>query len=120
MAKISKNGAQTQRLLWASTGTKNPNYSDVLYVDELIGPETVNTMPPATFDAYRNHGKPSATLEQEIDKAQKIMDDLKLANISLTDICTKLVDDGVKLFIDAFDKLIDALKKNMSGSHQSI
>ena len=69
-------GAQTQRLLWASTGTKNKAYSDVLYVEELIGPDTVNTMPPATMDAFRDHGKPRASLEEDVDGAQAVMDAL--------------------------------------------
>ena len=75
--KLAKQGAQTQRVLWASTSTKDPSYPDVLYVDELIGPDTVNTIPPATFDAFRDHGKPRASLESGLDAAQKVMDTLR-------------------------------------------
>lgn len=109
--KLKAKGALPQRILWASTGTKNPRYSDVLYVDELIGKDTVNTVPPTTFDAYRDHGKPSATLESGLDKAAQVMEDLKKVNISLPEICNTLVVDGVKLFADAFDQLLSALEK---------
>jgi len=74
--RLAQQGAQTQRLLWASTGTKNKAYSDVLYVDELIGMDTVNTMPPATMDAYRNHGHPRPSLDEDVDSAQAVMDAL--------------------------------------------
>src|SRR5262249_41496684 len=73
LQRLAQKGAQTQRLLWASTGTKNPKYSDVLYVEELIGPDTVNTMPPATMDAFRDHGKARASLEEGIDDAKAVM-----------------------------------------------
>ena len=73
---LAAKGAQTQRVLWASTGTKNPNYSDVLYIEELIGPDTVNTVPPATLDAFRDHGKPRASLTENVDAAHKTMSDL--------------------------------------------
>src|SRR5205823_13327827 len=74
--RLAQQGAQTQRLLWASTGTKNKAYSDVLYVDELIGPDTVNTMPPATMDAYRDHGRPRASLEEDAAGARTVMEGL--------------------------------------------
>ena len=109
--KLAKKGAMTQRLLWASTGTKNPSYSDVLYVDELIGTDTVNTVPPATFDAYRDHGKPSHSLERDLDKAEAVMQNLPKIGISMADVCSKLVVDGVKLFADAFVQLLSALEK---------
>ena len=80
---LAARGAQTQRVLWASTGTKNPAYRDVLYVEELIGPDTVNTIPPATFDAFRDHGHPRASLEENVDAARKTMDDLARAGISM-------------------------------------
>ncbi len=101
----------TQRVLWASTGTKNPAYSDVLYVEELIGPDTVNTVPPATFDAFRDHGKPRASLEQDLDAARKTMADLERAGISMKAVTDQLTEDGVKLFADAFDKLLAAVEK---------
>jgi transaldolase/glucose-6-phosphate isomerase len=109
---LAARGAQTQRLLWASTGTKNKGYSDVLYVEELIGPDTVNTIPPATLDAFRDHGKPRASLEDNVDAAGKTMHDLARAGISMKAVTDQLTDDGVKLFADAFDELLAAVKKS--------
>jgi len=109
--RLAQQGAQTQRLLWASTGTKNKAYSDVLYVDELIGPDTVNTIPPATMDAYRDHGRPRASLEERIDAAQAVMDALPQAGVSIDAVTAKLVDDGVRLFADAADQLYAAVQK---------
>jgi transaldolase len=106
---LADRGAATQRVLWASTGTKNPAYSDVLYVDELIGPDTVNTMPPATIDAFRDHGKPRASLEENIDAAARTMADLARIGISMKAVTDKLTEDGVKLFADAFDQLLAAV-----------
>ena len=104
-------GAQTQRVLWASTSTKNPNYRDVIYIEELIGPDTVNTMPPATIDAFRDHGRLRNALLEDVPGAQKVMDDLARAGISIKQVTDKLTDDGVKLFADAFDKLLAAVAK---------
>ena len=109
--RLAQQGAQTQRLLWASTGTKNKAYSDVLYVDELIGPDTVNTMPPATMDAYRDHGHPRPSLEEDVDGAQAVMDALPKAGISIDAVTSKLVEDGVRLFADAADQLYAAVQK---------
>ena len=109
---LAAKGAQTQRVLWASTSTKNPNYRDVIYVEELIGPDTVNTMPPATIDAFRDHGKVRNSLIEEVPAAQKVMDDLATAGISMKEITDKLTVDGVKLFADAFGKLLTAVEKN--------
>jgi len=109
--RLAQKGAQTQRLLWASTGTKNPAYSDVLYVEELIGPDTVNTMPPATMDAFRDHGTPRASLEEDVAGAQAVMDGLAEAGVSIDEITTRLVEDGVKLFADAADQLYAAVQK---------
>jgi len=111
-AALAAKGAQTQRVLWASTSTKNPNYRDVLYVEELIGPDTVNTMPPATVDAFRDHGRLRDSLTEDIAGAQKVMEDLAKAGISIKEITDKLTDDGVKQFADAFDKLLAAVAKN--------
>jgi transaldolase / glucose-6-phosphate isomerase len=108
---LSDRGAQTQRVLWASTSTKNPAYSDVLYVEELIGPSTVNTIPPATFDAFREHGHPHATLEQGIDEARATLDSLAKVGISLEAATDQLTKEGVDLFAEAFDKLLDAVGK---------
>jgi len=109
---LAKKGAQTQRVLWASTSTKNPNYRDVIYIEELIGPDTVNTMPPATIDAFRDHGKLRNSLTEDIPGAQKTMDDLAKAGISMKEVTDKLTEDGVKLFADAFDKLLAAVERS--------
>jgi transaldolase/glucose-6-phosphate isomerase len=112
-------GAQTQRVLWASTSTKNPAYRDVMYVEELIGPDTVDTMPPATIDAFRDHGKLRNSLTEDIPSAQKTMDDLAKAGISMKEVTTKLTSDGVKLFADAFHKLLAAVEKSTQQKGQN-
>jgi transaldolase len=109
---LAAKGAQTQRVLWASTSTKNPKYRDVIYVEELIGPDTVNTMPPATVDAFRDHGRLRNSLTEDVAGAEKVMKDLARAGISIKAVTDKLTDDGVKLFADAFDKLLAAVAKN--------
>ncbi len=109
---LAAKGAQTQRVLWASTSTKNPNYRDVIYIEELIGPDTVNTMPPATIDAFRDHGKVRNSLTEDVAGAQKVMEDLARSGISMKQVTDKLTDDGVKLFADAFDKLLAAVAKS--------
>jgi transaldolase/glucose-6-phosphate isomerase len=96
-------------LLWASTGTKNKDYSDVLYVEELIGPNTVNTMPPATLEAFRDHGKVRDSLEENIEDARGVLAELEKSGISLDAVTADLVTDGVKLFADAADKLYGAV-----------
>jgi transaldolase / glucose-6-phosphate isomerase len=113
---LAAKGAQTQRLLWASTSTKNPKYRDVLYVEELIGADTVDTIPPATFDAFRDHGKLRKSLTENVDAAAKTMSDLEKSGISMKEVTEKLVVDGVKLFADAFHKLLDATGKS-AGVH---
>jgi transaldolase/glucose-6-phosphate isomerase len=105
-AKLAVAGAQTQRLLWASTGVKNIAYSDVLYCDQLIGADTVNTMPPSTMDAFRDHGTPKLTIEDDLDDAAATMATLAEIGISIDAVAAKLVTDGVQLFVDAFDKLL--------------
>src|SRR5271170_836331 len=106
---LAAKGAQTQRVLWASTSTKNPAYRDVIYVEELIGPDTVNTMPPATIDAFRDHGLLRNALTEDVAGAAKVMSDLAKAGISMKEVTDKLTNDGVKLFADAFDKLLAAV-----------
>jgi transaldolase/glucose-6-phosphate isomerase len=108
---LVEKGAQTQRLLWASTSTKNPKYRDVIYVEELIGADTVNTVPAATFDAFREHGRPRASLEESLDEARDTMEVLEQVGISMKEVTDKLLDDGVKLFADAFDKLLSAVER---------
>ena len=111
-AALAAKGAQTQRVLWASTGTKNPSYSDVLYIEELIGPDTVNTIPPATFDAFRDHGKLRNSLTEDIPAATRTMEDLAKTGVSMKAVTDKLTDDAVQLFNDAFDKLLIAVEKS--------
>jgi len=106
---LAAKGAKPQRLLWASTGTKNKAYRDVLYVEELIGPNTVNTVPPATLDAFRDHGTVRDSLEENIEDARRALDELARAGISLDAITADLVKDGVKQFADAADKLYGAV-----------
>jgi transaldolase/glucose-6-phosphate isomerase len=107
--KLAARGARPQRLLWASTGTKNKDYPDTLYVDSLIGPMTVNTMPPETMDAFRDHGTPKAMLEDDAAGAERVLKDLKSGGISLDAITDALVKDGVAKFEEAADKLYGSL-----------
>jgi transaldolase / glucose-6-phosphate isomerase len=104
-----------QRLLWASTGAKNPAYRDVMYIEELIAPETVNTVPPATMEAFHRHGKVRSTLEANIDQAEKHMAMLAQSDISIEQVTAQLVKDGVRLFADAFDQLLGAVARKRSG-----
>jgi transaldolase len=113
---LADKGAQTQRLLWASTSTKNPKYRDVMYVEELIGADTVDTIPPATFDAFRDHGRVRASLTEDVEGAARIMSNLEKAGISMKEVTDKLVVDGVKLFADAFKQLLEATGKT-AGVH---
>ena len=108
---LAAKGAQTQRLLWASTSTKNPRYRDVIYVEELIGADTVDTIPPATFDSFRDHGKLRPSLTENVEGAAKTMADLAKAGISMKEVTDKLMVDGVKLFSDAFKTLLGAVSK---------
>ena len=107
--KLARKGARPQRLLWASTGTKNKDYSDVLYVEELIGPDTINTVPPTTLDAFRDHGKPRDSLEENIDGARHALEELERSGIVLDAITAELVKDGVRQFADAADRLYGAV-----------
>ncbi|KTS24072.1 transaldolase [Methylobacterium indicum] len=107
--KLAAKGAHPQRLLWASTGVKNKAYSDVLYVEELIGPNTVNTIPPATMDAFRDHGTVRASLEEGVDEAERVLADLAKTGIDLDAVARQLVEEGVQLFVDAADKLLGAV-----------
>jgi transaldolase / glucose-6-phosphate isomerase len=109
---LAAKGAQTQRVLWASTSAKNPAYRDVMYIEELIGPDTVNTIPPATIDAFRDHGKLRSSLTEDVAGAKNVMDNLAKAGISIKEVTTKLTEDGVKLFADAFHKLLAAVEKS--------
>jgi transaldolase len=108
--QLAKQGARTQRVLWASTSTKNPKYRDVMYVEDLIGADTVNTMPPATMDAYRDHGQARASLTEDVESANQIMERLARLGISMKEVTDKLTDDGVRLFADSFAKLLQAVE----------
>lgn len=117
---LAAKGARKQRVLWASTSTKNPNYRDVMYVEELIGPDTVNTMPPATLEAFRDHGRLRASLEEDLEGARDTMEILEQVGISMKEVTDKLIDEGVRLFAEPFDKLLDTLaQRETSSSHAS-
>jgi transaldolase/glucose-6-phosphate isomerase len=103
-------GARPQRLLWASTSTKNARYRDVLYVEELIGRDTVTTVTPKTIDAFRDHGRPRPSLEEDLDDASRVLDTLERFGISLFDVTDKLLTDGVSLFCTAFDNVLAAVQ----------
>src|SRR5262249_37314914 len=112
-------GAQTQRLLWASTSSKNPTYRDVVYVEELIGPDTVNTIPPATFDAFRAHGEPRASLTERLDRARQTMEALADSGVSIKQVTDRLLDEGLQLFVEAFEKLLGAIDRGCRSSAPS-
>lgn len=103
-------GAKVQRLVWGSTGTKNPRYSDVLYVDNIIGPDTVNTLPMHTLKAFLDHGKPGLSLNEGIEEAEDTINKLKKFNINLAAVTEKLEKDGVQSFAHSYNQLIDSLK----------
>ena len=107
---LAAKGATKQRCLWASTSTKNPEYRDVLYVEELIGPETVNTMPEETIRAFQDHGNVAETLTQGVDEARKLLDDLRQAGIDYDDVTDTLEREGVQKFSDSFAELLDGIK----------
>lgn len=114
-AELRAAGARPQRLLWASTSTKNPDYPDTMYVDELIGAQTINTMSPATIDAFRDHGHPGNTLEEGIEEAQLVLGNLEELGINLDDVTEQLQVDGIRAFTQSFDVLISTLTSKMTG-----
>jgi transaldolase len=107
---LAEKGARPQRALWASTGTKNPAFSDIKYVEALVGPDTVNTVPVETLDAYRDHGKPQSTLEDDSKAAVDIMDQLSNLGIDIDAIAQRLEDEGVDKFNKPFDQLLQTLE----------
>jgi transaldolase len=109
--KLAGKGASPQRLLWASTSPKNPDYSDIKYVEALIGADTINTIPIETLDAYRDHGEPAPRLEVDLEQASWVMSELSEVGIDVERVTKTLENDGVKKFIKSFDKLMDALSK---------
>ncbi len=109
--KLADKGARVQRLLWASTSTKNPDYSDVKYIEQIIGSDTINTVPLETIYDYRDHGDPKLRLEQDVEEANRIMAQLPELEISIDKVTQQLEDEGVKKFNEPFDKLMEALTK---------
>jgi transaldolase len=109
--KLKRDGARVQRPLWASTSTKNPAYRDVMYVEELIGPDTVNTIPPQTLAAFLDHGQVRLSLEQNLDAAQQVLADLEKTGISMDEVTGELEKEGVKAFSDAFTMLLKAIEE---------
>jgi transaldolase/glucose-6-phosphate isomerase len=116
---LASAGARTQRVLWASTGTKNPRYSDVLYVEELIGPDTVNTVPPDTLAAFRDHGRTRASLEEDPAAALATLDSLEKAGISLAKVTADLLEDGLKKFVEPFAKLLKAVERRCREANKA-
>jgi len=108
---LADKGARPQRVLWASTSTKNPEYSDIKYVEALIGPNTVNTMPMETLEAYRDHGNPAARLEEGVDEAASVLQRLPEVGIDLTQVTRQLVEEGIEKFNKPFDSLLNTLEK---------
>lgn len=117
--QLQASGARPQRLLWASTGVKNPDYSDVLYIDCLIGNNTVNTIPPATADAFRDHGTVAETLTQNMDQAEKNFAELHALNVDVAGLMDKLEVDGVALFETSFENLLKAIEEKMQNLQTS-
>ncbi|MFL5480758.1 MAG: transaldolase [Gemmatimonadaceae bacterium] len=111
--KLAKQGARLQRPLWASTSTKNPAYRDVMYVEELIGPDTVDTMPPATIDAFRDHGVVDRTVDKKVAAAEGALKEIEAAGISIKEVTEKLLVDGIASFQKSFDELIAGLESKM-------
>ncbi|HKY55663.1 MAG TPA: bifunctional transaldolase/phosoglucose isomerase, partial [Anaerolineales bacterium] len=118
--KLKYKGARVQRPLWASTSTKNPNYPDTIYVDNLIGAETVNTVPPATLEAFRDHGVASMTIMRDLDEAQASIDQLEAAGISMDVVTQELEDEGVKAFSEAFEQLLKTIDERRKTAASSL
>jgi transaldolase len=108
---LEQKGATKQRCLWASTSTKNPDYRDVMYVEGLIGPATVNTMPEETMEAFQDHGEAAETLTQGVDEARRLLDDLANAGVDYDDVVATLEEEGVQKFSDSFDELLDGIRE---------
>jgi len=108
--KLQAMGAMPQRVLWASTGTKDPSFPDTKYVEALIGPETINTIPMETLKAYRDHGHPASRLEHDLDKADQTLQQLKLIGINLQNIASQLEDEGIEKFNKPYDQLLKAIE----------
>lgn len=109
--QLAAAGARVQRPLWASTSTKNPAYPDLIYVDPLIGPHTVNTIPPQTLDAFKDHGTPALTVSLELEEARRALHDLAVAGIEMDEVTSELEADGVKKFVDSFAELLAVIEE---------
>ena len=112
---LAKKGARLQRPLWASTSTKNPEYRDVMYVEELIGPDTVDTMPPATIDAFREHGVVEKTVDRKVAAAEGLLKEIEAVGITMKDVTAKLLVDGIASFQKSFDELISGLESKVGS-----
>ena len=113
--ELEAKGAKVQRCLWASTSTKNPDYSDILYIEELAGPETVNTIPLATLEAYADHGNPANRIEEGLEEARALMSQLEEVGIEMQKVTDELIVEGVDSFSAAFDKLLDSIRTKAGG-----
>jgi transaldolase len=113
-SRLADKGARTQKLLWASTGTKNPEYSDIKYVEELIGKDTINTIPPATMNAYRDHGHPKSRIELDLEQAEWVMNVLPELDINIDAVTQQLEEEGVDKFNKQFDKIMLILDKTLT------
>ncbi len=114
--KLASQGARSQRLLWASTSTKNPSYSDVKYVEPLIGPDTVNTMTLETLKNYRDHGAPGRRIEENVDAARRALDELGKLGINMDEVTQTLEDEGVQKFIKPYDRLLETMKRKQAAA----
>src|SRR5207244_7498702 len=112
---LAAKGAARQRPLWASTSTKNPEYRDVMYVEELIGPDTVDTMPPATIEAFREHGVVDRTVDKKVAAAEGLLREIEAVGISMKDVTAKLLGDGIASFQKSFDELIGGLESKIGS-----
>ncbi|WP_255727067.1 transaldolase family protein [Dyadobacter sp. CY347] len=115
--KLAEKGAVAQRLLWASTSSKDPAFKDTRYVEALIGPDTVNTIPLQTLEAFRDHGNPASRLEENLDKAASILEKIKVGGIDMEAVAVQLENEGIDKFTEPFQKLLDAIdnQKEQAG-----
>jgi transaldolase len=108
-------GARAQRPLWASTSTKNPAYRDTMYVEQLVGPDTVNTLPPATLEAFRDHGEVARTVDADVDEAERVLADLTALGIEMPEVTEKLLVEGIASFQKSFDGLLGGIERKMAA-----
>lgn len=118
--QLTAQGAKSQRLLWASTSTKNPSYKDTKYVEALIGPDTISTMPLETLEAYRDHGEPACRLEEDVPYAHDILDQLRQLGIHLDEVTGELEAQGIQKFVEPFDRLLETLKSELAAALNDI